>query len=158
MTKSYLMNSARYLTGVDANDTLPSSTQGMGEVDLGTAFGDASRILRDQIAADKFTASGQTRSFTGTITDNSKPFRVTVAWTDAPGNTTGNSYNNDLDLTVTVGGQTYKGNVFSGANSITGGTADAKNNVKACSFPPVSPGRSPSPSRPRTSIPTACRT
>ncbi len=135
MTKAYLMNSARYLTGTDANDTLPSSSQGMGEVNLGTAFDGASRILRDQIATDKFTASGQSRSFTGTITDNSKPFRVTLAWTDAPGNTTGNSYNNNLDLTVTVGGQTYKGNVFNGAYSVTDGTADAKNNVESVFLP-----------------------
>src|SRR5262249_23447501 len=44
MTKAYLMNSTRYLTGVSANDTLWSPHQGMGEVDLGTAFDGVSRV------------------------------------------------------------------------------------------------------------------
>lgn len=136
MTKAYLMNSARYLNGVGANDSLYSNNQGMGETDLGMGFNGVARILRDEIAGDKFTATGQTRTYAGTIVDSTKPFRVTLAWTDAPGNTTGNAYNNNLDLTVTVAGNTYKGNVFSGANSITGGSADAKNNVESVFLPP----------------------
>ena len=135
MTKAFLMNSARYMTGTYANDTLPSQSQGMGHVNLGTAFDGVARVLRDQTGADKFTASGQTRTFSGNVADNTKPFRVTLAWTDAPGNTTGNAYNNNLDLTVTVSGNTYKGNVFSGANSVTGGSADAKNNVESVFIP-----------------------
>ncbi|EEF60482.1 conserved repeat domain protein [Pedosphaera parvula Ellin514] len=135
MTKAYLMNSARYLNGAAANDTLWSDSQGMGEMNLGRAFDGTPRILRDQVVGDLFTASGQTRTFTGTISDTNKPFRVTVAWTDAPGSTTGNAYNNDLDLTVTVGGVSYKGNVFSGAFSIPGGSADTKNNAESVIVP-----------------------
>jgi PKD repeat protein len=135
MTKAFLMNSARYLNGSGANDSLWSNNQGMGEVNLGTALDGTARIVRDEVAADKFTATGQTRTFTGTIPDPSKPFRVTVAWTDAPGNTSGNAFNNDLDLTVTVGGNTYKGNVFSGALSVTGGTADHANNAESVFLP-----------------------
>jgi hypothetical protein len=135
MTKAYLMNCARYLTGATANDTLWSNGQGMGELDLGAAFDGAPRILRDQMAGDTFTASGQTRTFTGFVADTNLPFRVTIAWTDAPGNTTGAAYNNDLDLTVNVGGQTYLGNVFSGAWSVTGGAADATNNVESVFLP-----------------------
>ncbi len=135
MTKAYLMNSARYMNGVGANDTLWSVSQGMGELNLGVAFDGVPRILRDQASVDKFTATGQTRTFSGTITDPTKPFRVTLAWTDAPGNTSGNAFNNNLDLTVTVGGQTYLGNVFSGANSVPGGTADSKDNVESVFLP-----------------------
>jgi hypothetical protein len=135
MTKSYLMNSARYMTGVYANDTLYSDNQGMGEMNLGTAFDGTPRILRDELATDLFTASGQSVSFNGTIATNGKPFRVTLAWTDAPGNTAGNAYNNDLDLTVTIGTNTYKGNVFQGANSVPGGTADSANNVESVFLP-----------------------
>jgi hypothetical protein len=135
MTKACLMNSARYLTGASANDTLWSNGQGMGELDLGAAFDGAPRIMRDELAGDTFTASGQTRTFTGFVADTTLPFRATVAWTDAPGNTTGAAYNNDLDLTVTVGGQTYRGNVFSGAWSVTGGAADASNNVESVFLP-----------------------
>lgn len=135
MTKAFLVNSARYLNGTSAGDTLPSPNQGMGEVNLGTAFDGVTRIVRDQLGADKFTASGQTRAITGTVTDPAKPFRVTLAWTDAPGSTTGAAYNNNLDLTVTVGGNTYKGNVFSGGGSVAGGAADAKNNLESVFLP-----------------------
>jgi PKD repeat protein len=135
MTKAYLMNSTRYLDGSGANDSLWSSNQGMGEVDLDTAFDGTARALRDEVPADKLTGTGQTRTFTGNVADGSKPFRVTLAWSDAPGNTTGNAYNNDLDLTVTVGGNTYKGNVFSGQFSTTGGSADSQNNVESVFLP-----------------------
>ncbi len=137
MTKAALMNSARYMTGTTVNDTLWSNLQGMGEVNLTTAFGlfTAPSVLRDQIAADTFTATGQTRIFTGTVSNSGQPFKVTIAWTDAPGPTSGNSFVNNLDLEVTVGGQTYKGNVFNGASSATGGAADTRNNAESVFIP-----------------------
>jgi hypothetical protein len=135
MSKAYLMNSTRYVTGSGANDNLFSNNQGMGALDLGMAFDGTTRILHDELTADKFTASGQTRTITGVITDPSKPFRVTLAWTDAPGSTTGPALNNDLDLIVTIAGTTYLGNVFHGANSIKGGTADHRNNVESVFLP-----------------------
>lgn len=135
MTKAFLMNSARYLTGAFANDSLWSNTQGMGEMNLGTAFDGVSRVMRDQVSTDLFTASGQTRQITGQISDPSKPFRVTIAWTDAPGSTTGNAYKNNLDLTVSIGGQTFKGNVFSGQYSAVGGNADLADNAESVFLP-----------------------
>ncbi len=140
MTKAFLMNSARYLNGTYANDTLWSNNQGMGELNLGLAFDGAERFLYDEPALDMFTASGQTRTFTGTIADTNRSFRVTLAWTDAPGSTTGNAYNNNLDLTAAVGGKLYKGNVFGGANSTTGGVADVANNVESVFLPAGSSG------------------
>jgi hypothetical protein len=136
MTKAFLMNSARYLTGATANDTLWSPKQGMGEVDLGAAFDGSPRILRDELADDLFTASGQTRIFHATVANTNAPLLVTVAWTDAPGNVTGAAYNNDLDLTVNAGGQLYKGNVFKGRWSTNGGSADLRNNVESVFLPP----------------------
>jgi hypothetical protein len=135
MTKAWLMNAARYLTGSSANDTLWSDAQGMGELDLGAAFDGVPRILRDQLSVDTFTASGQSRAFSGAIANTNLPFRVTVAWTDAPGNTLGAAYNNDLDLTVNVGGQAYLGNVFSNAWSVSGGAPDPANNVESVFLP-----------------------
>jgi uncharacterized repeat protein (TIGR01451 family) len=105
------------------------------------AFDGVPRILRDQVSGDKFTATGQTRTFIGTITDSTKPFRVTLAWTDAPGATSGSASKNDLDLTVTVGGNTYKGNVFGGSFSTTGGVADNQNNVESVFLPAGFSGR-----------------
>jgi hypothetical protein len=135
MTKGYLMNSARYMTGSGANDSLWSNNQGMGLMDLGMAFDGIPRLLDDQNPANLFTATGQTRTFTGAVSSSTQPLRITLAWTDAPGSTTGNAWNNNLDLTVTVGSNTYKGNVFTGANSTTGGAADVANNVESVFLP-----------------------
>lgn len=131
MVKAYLMNAARYMTGTSANDTLWSDSQGMGGMNLGFAFDGADRVLRDQLTNDLFTASGQARTFTATVSETGKPFRVTLSWTDAPGSTSGNAYKNNLDLAVTIGGQTYKGNVFNGAYSTNGGSADVRNNTES---------------------------
>lgn len=135
MTKAYLMNSARYVNGLNAAGTLWSDTQGMGEMNLGLAFDGTARWVRDELPEDMFTASGQVRNFVGTIVDPAQPFRVTLVWTDAPGNTTGAAYNNNLDLVVNVAGNTYKGNVFNGQYSVTGGAADARNNAESVFLP-----------------------
>ncbi|HYP28851.1 MAG TPA: S8 family serine peptidase [Blastocatellia bacterium] len=137
MTKALMQNSARYMTGVGAGGNLPSNSQGMGELNLNGYFDifGVANIIRDQRPVDTFTATGQQRVITGNIADNTKPFRVTLAWTDTPGPTVGNAFVNDLDLEVTVGGQTFRGNVFSGANSATGGVFDIRNNNESVFVP-----------------------
>jgi hypothetical protein len=135
MTKAFLVNSARYLTGTGANDSLWSPRQGMGGMDLGRTFDGVPRMLRDQLPEDLFTSSGETRTYTAVIKDSSAPLRVTLAWTDAPGSTTGSAFNNDIDLMVHANGVTYLGNVFSGAYSAEGGTADFKNNMESVILP-----------------------
>jgi Subtilase family/Viral BACON domain len=133
MIKAVLMNSATYMTGTGAGGNLPSNSQGMGRMNLGRAFDTTPRILVNQ--TQLLSATGQTYQATGSIVSGSQPFRVTLAWTDAPGPTTGAPWVNNLDLEVTVGGQTYRGNVFSGANSTTGGTADIRNNAESVFLP-----------------------
>src|SRR5207237_312036 len=91
--------------------------------------------LHDENVGEMFTASGQTRTYAGNIPDASKPFRVTLAWTEPPGPTSGNSFINNLDLEVVVGGNTYKGNVFTGAFSTTGGVADTRDNTESVFIP-----------------------
>jgi hypothetical protein len=49
---------------------------------------------------------------------------------------TGAAYNNDLDLTVNVGGKLYLGNVLNGRWSTDGGSADPRNNVESVLLPP----------------------
>jgi hypothetical protein len=136
MTKAYLMNSAQYMTGTGAGDTLWSNNQGMGRMALDRAFDSAPRVLRDQVPADKFTASGQVRLQTVAF-PASGPLRITLAWTDVPGATTGSGPRlvNDLDLQVAVGSDLYRGNNFSGANSIPGGTFDRLNNAESVFLP-----------------------
>ena len=135
LVKAYLTNTARYMNGTGANDTLPSNSQGMGSANLGTAFDGVQRIIRDQEPTDRFTASGQVRTYFASVVSASTPVRITLAYTDKEGPTTGSAYINNLDLTVTVGGNTYRGNVFSGANSVTGGSADVRNNLESVFLP-----------------------
>jgi Subtilase family/Calx-beta domain len=137
MTKAVLVNSARYMIGAGANDTLPSNSQGMGMMNLDAYFSQMAgpHLVLDQRADDLFTASGEQRVVTGTVASSAQPFRVTLAWTDPPGATFGVTSVNDLDLEVSVGGVLYRGNVFSGSTSTTGGTADPRNNVESVFLP-----------------------
>jgi hypothetical protein len=129
LLKAYLTNSASYMTGSMAGDTLPGVNQGWGLMNLGRALDGVSRQLVDQ---DKMVSNtGQVITLQGQIADPSKPFRVTLAWTDAPGTAAATPVVNDLDLQVDFGGQTYLGNQFSGAVSVTGGTADRLNNLES---------------------------
>ncbi len=133
MTKAVLVGSATYMTGVGANDTLWSNNQGFGRVNFGLAFDSTARISVDQTQV--LGATGATYSVTGNVSSAGAPFRVTLAWTDAPGPTTGNAFVNNLDLEVTLNGTLYRGNNFSGANSLAGGTADTRNNLETVYFP-----------------------
>ncbi|MFD3166475.1 carboxypeptidase regulatory-like domain-containing protein [Herpetosiphon sp. NSE202] len=133
MLKAYLLASTRYLNGTGTGGTLPSNQQGWGDVNLAPALDSTQRILVDQTRT--FGATGEEFTQVGQIAESTKPVRITLAWTDAAGSTTGNSYVNNLDLEVTAGGQTYKGNVFNGALSTTGGTADTKNNIEGVYLP-----------------------
>jgi hypothetical protein len=38
MTKALMVNTARYMTGAGAGDTLPSNNQGMGEANINSFF------------------------------------------------------------------------------------------------------------------------
>lgn len=133
MVKAYLVNSARYLTGTGSGDTLPSNNQGYGEVNLGSAFDGVPRVVADQRTL--LTNSGDVYSFVGSVAESGQPFRVTLAWSDAPGATTGAAYVNNLNLKVSIGGETYLGNVFAGPDSMTGGSPDPRNNVESISLP-----------------------
>ncbi|MEO6061993.1 MAG: carboxypeptidase regulatory-like domain-containing protein, partial [Thermoflexales bacterium] len=133
MARANLINSTRYLTGASANDDLPGAGQGWGAPNLSLAFDDTGRAWVDQTIL--FTASGQDRTLNGYVAHPARPVRVTLAWTDAPGNPIGGAYVNDLDLEVIVAGQTYKGNFFAGGASAIGGSADAINSVESVFLP-----------------------
>lgn len=133
MIKAFLTNSTTYMTGFHANDNLPGNNQGWGLLNIGRALDNAPRILVDQDQV--LGATGQTVSITGKVVDPTKPVRITLAWTDAPGSPTANPVVNDLDLQVVIGGKTYLGNRFSGAVSVEGGTADHLNNVESVWVP-----------------------
>jgi hypothetical protein len=133
MAKAWLMAHPTYLTGASGNGNLPTNTQGFGMPNMTLMFDAVSKVLLDQ--SEVFTTTGDTRTYTWGIADTTQPVRITMAYADAPGSTTGNPQVNNLDLTVVVGGQTYLGNHMTGNFSTTGGTADSANNYEAVYLP-----------------------
>jgi serine protease AprX len=76
--------------------------------------------------------------------DPNQPLRVMLVWTDAPGHGLGGStpaWNNNLDLVVFDGVNTYFGNNFGAQGwSVPGGTADDRNNTEGVFIGPAAPG------------------
>ncbi|MEM9592803.1 MAG: S8 family serine peptidase, partial [Acidobacteriota bacterium] len=109
------------------------SKQGWGRMDLEAVVDPALEVAYVD-DPNLFDASGESWSQTFDVDDTNEPVRLMLVWTDAPGHGTGGStpaWNNDLDLVVEAGAQTFRGNNF-GANgfSVTGGTADGINNTE----------------------------
>ena len=62
------------------------------------------------------------------VTDSSRPLKIALCWTDAPGNPAAQvQIVNDLDLLVTHNGSTYRGNYILKSPSVAGGTRDTLN-------------------------------
>ena len=133
MLKAYLIAHPTYLTGVSANDTLPSNSQGYGLPNLRLAFDEAFRQLLDQSVV--FDNTGETWTWSGAVADPSKPLRIVLAYTDAPGAAGVSPQVNDLNLAAMVGDVTYLGNRFDGQWSVAGGAADSANNYEAVFLP-----------------------
>jgi hypothetical protein len=142
MTKALLVNTATDLVEGDDSGTLhtnppvPAAGQGWGRVDLTRLFHpvNRARVVRDQ--SDLIRESGDSTARTLTVADPTRPIKVTLAWSDAPGAVLGDAWVNDLDLTVVKDGVTYRGNVFSGGMSSPGGAADRRNNLENVFLPP----------------------
>ena len=133
LMKAWLIAHPIYLTGTSANDNLPSNNQGYGMPNMTDMFSATPKVLLDQ--SEVFDNTGETRTYTWGIADPTQPVRITMAYTDAPGALGTSPQVNNLDLKVEVGGQTYLGNHFDHEWSITGGSADTKNNYEAVFLP-----------------------
>ena len=134
LTKAALANAGTDLSGgVGVGGAVPNNSQGWGRGNLASLLDTGPRFLMDQQTSFDTTGDELVRSFQ--IQDPSEPVRVTLAWTDPPGPTVGNSFVNNLDLTVGAGAGTFKGNVFAGGMSAPGGTADPRNNLESVYLP-----------------------
>jgi Subtilase family len=133
LIKALLLNTTTYMTGNLAGGDLPQARQGWGLLNLDRAFDATPKVFVNQ--TNTFADSGQDFAITGEVKDSSQPFRVTLAWTDAPGFSGVAPWVNDLDLEVTINGQVYRGNNFSGQESQPGGDPDTKNNVEGVWLP-----------------------
>ncbi len=147
LTKAILVNTAVDLAGGDSgkNSSIPSAPntdQGWGRVSIGAALDGTQREYLDEGATTTLEANGQSVLRSYQVADSAKPVRVTLAWTDPPPATvTGNAFVNDLDLEVSVGGRTYRGNWLAGGMSVAGGQADFRNNVENVVLPASTSGR-----------------
>ncbi|HEX4954107.1 MAG TPA: S8 family serine peptidase [Thermoanaerobaculia bacterium] len=126
MAKALLVNNAVDMGTADRWN----NAEGWGRVNITrTIAPDVLVEYWDQ--ADVLDNTGENFTVTVGVPDPSKPVRVTVAWSDAPGAAGANpALVNNLNLSVVDGASTYLGNVFSAGWSTTGGSADNLNNLE----------------------------
>jgi putative transposon-encoded protein len=133
LIKAAIINSAQEMNGTNSGAAVPNGREGWGRINMkGMMNTGVPMMYIDQEVV--FSSVGIGQAMIGTVADPSKPVRVTLVWTDPPG--AGNpALVNNLDLQVNVNGNFYRGNVFSGGVSTTGGTADSINNVENVFLP-----------------------
>ncbi|MDQ3991546.1 MAG: S8 family serine peptidase [Actinomycetota bacterium] len=141
MVKALLVNSA---TDLKARD-VPNRNEGWGRVTLSNVLQPGPAPTVDQDVVLRSVGDGHTEVID---VDGSTPFRVTVAWTDAPAVVGASpALVNDLDLVVerldAAGAvtATWRGNVFSRGQSVQGGGADRVNNLENVWLDAPQPGR-----------------
>jgi len=134
LVKATLINTAVDLLdenndGVDDNDfPIPNVHEGWGRVNLVAATSSNQQYVDNTTGL----STGGSASYQFTIGAAGNPFKVSLVWSDYP-STAAAAANlvNNLDLIVTSPTDTiYRGNVFSGGWSQTGGSADTVNNVE----------------------------
>ncbi len=117
-----------------SNKPIPNEDEGWGRIDLSALLDpDANILYYDEEVM--FTETGEDHILTVSVASLTEPFRVALAWLDAPGALHAQpALVNDLDLIVTGADWTeYLGNNFSDSFSEPGGQPDRRNNVE-CVF------------------------
>lgn len=135
LIKAAVISTAQEMNGAGTGTVIPNGNEGWGRINMKYMLntGVPMKYVNQTTA---FTDPGNNVTFTGTVGDATKPVRISLVWTDPPGSPNANpALVNNLDLTVTVGANTYKGNVFTGGVSTTGGSADTINNVENVFLP-----------------------
>ncbi len=133
LIKAAVINTGQDMNGSLTTNPIPNGNEGWGRANLKLMLntGVGMNYVDEDVTLSN---TGSVTQFTGSVADSSKPVRVTLVWTDPPG-VADPALVNNLDLTVTVGGTAYKGNVFSNGVSVTGGTSDNRNNVESVILP-----------------------
>jgi len=132
LLKATLLNGAVDLTDVAG---YPSDLEGWGRVlaDASLAFPQDTRRLwiADVRNADGLN-TGEVKEYPIVVHGSAEKLKVTCVWTDPPpAPEAAVAAVNNLDLEVVAPDATlYRGNVFAGGVSATGGTADTLNNVE----------------------------
>ncbi len=155
LMKAMLINGTRNMSGsytIDATDNsghqdAPSNGQGWGRVVMDDCmyFDDTwGTDIRKLYIVDEttgFSSSGQVHNyFLNTGSSTEEPLKVVLSYSDYPGSpAVGTPGVNDLNLEVTIAGNTYLGNNFasSGARSVTGGSIDQINRDEVVWLNPI---------------------
>ena len=122
LIKATLVSAGQNMTGVSG---WPANGKGWGRVALDDSLelsGDSRDLFVDDNAGFAQGSSNDTVTY-DLVVSSSEPLKVTLVWTDYPSTPAASTHLvNDLDLKVSGPGGTFKGNVFSGGVSTTGGT------------------------------------
>ncbi len=113
----------------------PSDEQGWGRILVDDALyfpGDRKRLFVEDVTPGFAAPADPAEARIVRIIGSSEPLRVVLPWTDYPSTPVAlTNLVNDLDLEVeSPTGTIYRGNVLVNGVSVTGGTADALNNVE----------------------------
>ena len=137
MEISAALNKAVAIVGAD-NDitdfTVPDNNVGWGRVNLSSSLYFAGDTVGLWVEDNRDgVETGGSAVYAIDVTDYLEPLRVALCWSDYPGTMQAATILvNDLDLTViSPTGVGYKGNVYSGGRSRTGGAYDTLN-VEEC--------------------------
>ncbi|MDH3308539.1 MAG: S8 family serine peptidase, partial [Acidimicrobiia bacterium] len=145
LVKATLINSAVDLLdenndGADDNDfPIPNIHEGWGRVDLAAATDGSHRFVDEATGL----STGESLSYPIAVDSSESPMKVSLVWSDfASTETAAVNLVNDLDLEVNApdGTTVYRGNVFLGGWSPSGGSADRINNVENVYVQMPSPG------------------
>jgi serine protease AprX len=135
LVKATLINTAVDLLdenndGVDDNDyPIPNFHEGWGRIDLVNAT-DGSHEFMDYTPG---LETGTVITYVYHIASEANPLKVSLVWSDYPSTAAAalNLVNNlNLEVSGPGGYPVYRGNIFSGGWSQTGGSADSANNVE----------------------------
>jgi hypothetical protein len=142
LIKAAIISSGQEMNGLTTNTaTVPNGNEGWGRMNMKFMMntGVPMRYLNEEA---QFFNAGANSNIVGTVADSTKPVRVTLVWTDPPG--AGNpALVNNLDLAVTIGGTTYRGNVFTNGTSSSGGSFSTIDNVENVFLPAGIPAGTP---------------
>lgn len=133
LIKAALINGAQEMNGAGAAASVPNGAEGWGRLNLQNVLntGVPIKYVNQTITLSKV---GEEVAFTGFVANPNRNFRVSLVWTDPPA-VNDPALVNNLDLEVTVGETTYRGNSFAEGVSVSGGTADKRNNVENVFLP-----------------------
>ena len=133
MVKAVLINGAVDMTGVAG---YPSNREGWGRLVLDRALyfdgDDRDLVVVEDARRAEGLATGQDATYALDVTGDTQDLRITLAFTEPPAQLLASAATiNNLDLVaVAPDGTTYRGNVFSGGQSVAGGAADPINNLE----------------------------